>query len=160
MTTLEALNKLSVKHRAFLIAYLGNGQDATKAALSVGYAKSSSQVLGSALLKRPDVQAAWKEVGMMTSEGQLLAIEEINERFAKHIATIYEVQEFWTKIMRSPKDENGDYVKLEVRVRASELLAKNMGMFIDKIEHTGKDGVELPAINLNFIKSETIITND
>jgi hypothetical protein len=34
-----------------------------------------------------------------------------------------------------------------------------MGMFVDKIEHSGKDGADLPCITLNFIKSDTTINN-
>jgi hypothetical protein len=86
-------------------------------------------------------------------------VTEIREQYAANIASIFEIQEFWTKLVRSNKDENGDYIKLDARIRASELLAKNMGMFIDKIEHSGKDGADLPCITLNFIKSDTTINN-
>jgi hypothetical protein len=104
------------------------------------------------------VQAAWKEMGEVTSSHHAI-VTEIREQYAANIASIFEIQEFWTNLVRNNKDENGDYIKLDARIRASELLAKNMGMFVDKIEHSGKDGADLPCITLNFIKSDTTINN-
>jgi len=154
----EALSKLTSKQRAFLTHYLGNGQDGTKAAIAAGYSDKAASKQAYTLLNNPNVQAAWKEMGEVTSSHHAI-VTEIREQYAANIASIFEIQEFWTKLVRSNKDENGDYIKLDARIRASELLAKNMGMFIDKIEHSGKDGADLPCITLNFIKADTTINN-
>lgn len=47
------------------------------------------------------------------------------------IAGIQEVKEFWTEILRSEKQDVKD------RMKASELMAKTYGAFLDRVEHTG-----------------------
>lgn len=155
----DALNKLNYRQRAFLTAYLSNGQDAPSAVIAAGYSEKGATQKGNSLLNTPAVKEAWAELSGELSKKQFEVIDELKDQFSDKIASIYEIQEFWTKLVRSNKDENGDYIKLDARIRASELLAKNMGMFIDKIEHSGKDGVDLPCITLNFIKSDTTINN-
>ena len=156
---LDAFDKLNTRQRAFLTAYLGNGQDGAKAIIAAGYSDKDATTKASALLNKPAVKAAWAELSVEITKKHMEAIDELRDQFSDKIASIYEIQEFWTKLVRNNKDENGDYIRLDARIRASELLAKNMGMFIDKIEHTGKDGADLPCITLNFIKSDMTINN-
>jgi phage terminase small subunit len=155
---LDALSKLNSRQRSFLTHYLGNGQDGTKAAIAAGYSEKNAAVSACAILNTESVKAAWIEMGDATSLHANI-ISEMRDTYSANIASIFEIQEFWSTLVRSNKDENGENIKLEARIRASELLAKNLGMFVDKIEHAGKDGVSLPCITLNFIKSETLITN-
>ena len=120
--------------------------------------EKNAAVSACAILNTESVKAAWVEMGDATSLHANI-ISEMRETYSANIASIFEIQEFWSTLVRNNKDENGENIKLDTRIRASELLAKNLGMFVDKIEHAGKDGVSLPCITLNFIKSETLITN-
>ena len=156
----EALRKLTPKQRAFLTNYLSNGQDATKAAISAGYSVSNARVSGHTILKSESVQNAYREMAQVLDANQMEMVNKYQDQFSEDIASIYEIQAFWTRLIRNKPDESGEYVKLEARIRASELLAKNMGMFIDKVEHSGKDGEALPSITLNFIKPDTHLIDD
>ena len=44
------------------------------------------------------------------------------------IATMKEIKEFWSNMLRNTESKDGD------RLKASELLGKSKGMFLDKIE--------------------------
>ena len=50
------------------------------------------------------------------------------------IASMEEVREFWSNTMRSESNEPKD------RLKASELIAKSNGAFLEKVEHSG--GIE------------------
>ena len=54
----SALDNLSDKQRAFVLHYLDNGFNATRAALSAGYAKTSARQTASENLTKPDIRAA------------------------------------------------------------------------------------------------------
>jgi phage terminase small subunit len=65
-------------------------------------------------------------------------IKERNKQLDKPtIADMEEVKEFWTSTLR---DKN---MKPIDRLKASELIAKTNGAFIDKIEHGGNIGVQI-----------------
>jgi phage terminase small subunit len=59
-------------------------------------------------------------------------IDEVNQKLDNgKIADMKEVKEFWTQVMRSKEVEPKD------RIKASELIGKTNGAFIDKIELSG-----------------------
>lgn len=65
-------------------------------------------------------------------------IEERNKALeSPRIATMTEVKEFWTNTMNAKNEETKD------RLKASELIAKTNGAFLDKVEHSGKLGVTI-----------------
>jgi len=106
---------LTHKQRAFVAAYAGN---ATEAAIKAGYSAKTAYSMGQRLLKNVEVAQA------------------INEREEKNrgimIAGREERQRFWTAMMR---DESVDP---RARLKASELLGKSGGDFLDRVEHSGE----------------------
>ena len=52
------------------------------------------------------------------------------------IATMEEVNAFWSQVMRSDEEKTSD------RLKASELRARAAGAFIEKVEHSGEMKVE------------------
>lgn len=75
------------------------------------------------LMRKPHVKAYLK-----------LRLDELkNER----MASIHEVQEFWASTMRNRSLEMRD------RLKASELIARSHGVFLDKIEHSGDVSVHV-----------------
>ena len=66
-------------------------------------------------------------------------IAEMNQEIKNDkIADMQEIKEFWTNTVRN------DEVEMKDRIKASELIGKTNGAFIEKLEHSGK--IELPQI--------------
>jgi phage terminase small subunit len=109
--------KFTPRQRKFIEAYKGN---ATEAAKLAGYSgdENTLGVTGYELLRNPKIA---------------LAIREREEkRITGLIATRQERQEYWTLVMTDPNADEKD------KLRASELLGKSEGDFIEKIEHHDK----------------------
>lgn len=70
------------------------------------------------LMKRKDVQAYLSE--------------RLEDMKSERLASMTEVHEFWTNIMRNQHE------RTENRLRASEYIARTSGAFIDKVEHSGE----------------------
>lgn len=131
---------LTSKQRKFCEEFAANSGDATAAALKAGYSKSYAATKSAEILKAPVVAQYIKEL--------------TRELDATKIAKIEEIQSFWTKIVRGELDD-GDYpAKLSDRIKASEILARSQGAFIEKLQVTGANGESLPSISLNFVKPE------
>lgn len=90
---------------------IAEGKTGKQAAIDAGYAAKYADRQASQLLGNPRVQA-------------LLA--ELNHKAeSASIADIIERREWWTEVMRDGKEP------LKERLRASELLSKSLGDFID-----------------------------
>jgi phage terminase small subunit len=102
---------MTPKQRRFIEVYTGN---ATKAAIAAGYSKKTAYSIGQELLTKPEI------------------MERIQEREAQRlsecIASREERQEFWTSTMRNGGEKIAD------RLKASELLAKSNGDFLERVE--------------------------
>lgn len=109
-----AKDDLTDKQQKFAAAYEGN---AKAAAIAAGYSEKSAEKLGRDLLQIPKVADAIRE-------RQEKAIRPL-------IATREDRQRFWTETM---KDEGA---KMPDRLKASELLGKSDGDFLDRVEHSG-----------------------
>lgn len=120
---------LNARQRAFVEAYCGN---ATEAALQAGYSPKTAYSIGERLLKKVEIQEALKE--------------REKERLSSLIATREERQRFWTSMMRDEDRKEVD------RLKASELLAKSEGDFLERREVTGPNGSPLhpPQIKVVF----------
>lgn len=111
--------KIRPAFKLFATYYMGECLgNAEKSALKAGYSKNYARGNANKLLKRKDVQ-------------QYMAyLKELQEKdpsnAALHIATVSEIQAFWTNVMN-----NEDEV-MKNRLRASELLAKARGMFVNE----------------------------
>jgi phage terminase small subunit len=128
---------LTEKQRRFVEAYMGqaagNGHLASKLAGYKGNANTLKAV-ASNLLRQQNIREA---MGQRTAECPL-------------VATRQERQEFWTKVMQGKETqvvkvlEDGTPVEMSPemkdRLKASELLGRSQGDFIEKVELTGKDG--------------------
>jgi phage terminase small subunit len=109
--------EFNARQKAFIEAYCGN---ATEAALKAGYSQRSAYNQGRRMMKNDEVLAAIKE----REAGRNSVL----------IATRQERQAFWSATMR------GEAVDMKDRLRASELLGKSEGDFVDRTELTGKNG--------------------
>lgn len=122
---------LSVKQRRFVEAYDGN---ATAAAIAAGYSPKNARNTGARMLTKANIRAALRD--------------RENRRIESTILTREERQAFWSDIIRSEDEKN-----IMAKLKASELLAKSEGDFLDRHELTGKDGAPLDAAPRKVILS-------
>lgn len=113
--------KLTPKQKAFVDYYIENGGNATQSAIKAGYSQKYANTNANKLLQNTTISKY---------------IEERNKLIeSKRIASITEVKEYWTRVMRGEeKDQFGLDASLQDRNKAAESLAKTYGMFINKID--------------------------
>ena len=119
-------DNLTPKQRAFVKAYKGQSRgNATEAARLAGY-------------KQPE-KMGYQNLQKLAIRSALGPDITSNPR----IASPERLQEFWTGVL-----EGGELdAKMNERLKASELLAKCQGMFIERKEITGKDGGPIEVDN-------------
>ncbi len=103
---------LTDKQQKFIDLYDGN---ATRTATACGYVSPSTA--GRRCLLNVQICAEIKR--------------KREKEIAPLVANRQERQEFWTDMMRNPEEKSND------RMRASELLGKSEGDFLDRVENTG-----------------------
>ena len=97
------------KQRIFIAEY-AKDFNATASAIRAGYSPKTAYSIGQELLKKPEIQEAMQEI--------------TNEKIMNREA----LQLFWSDVIRD--DENG----MKDRLKASELLCKSQGGFIEKVQ--------------------------
>ena len=108
--------KLTPKQKAFADYFIQSG-NATQSAIKAGYSENTSKETGYENLTKPHI---------------VKYIEEQNKAIqSNRIADMEEVKEFWSNTIRDNE------LDLKDRLKASELIAKTNGAFIDKIQHSG-----------------------
>lgn len=119
---------MTPKQKKFIECYEGN---ATEAATLAGFSPKTAYSQGQRLLKNVEI------------------VEQIRQRENKFICEVaadrQERQGFWTSLMRDTEQRTGD------RLKASELLAKSEGDFLERIQ---TNALQIPDIIVNFIKNE------
>ena len=107
---------LTPKQKAFCEFYAGSG-NASEAARMAGYSAKSAYATGHENLKKHEVVEYIKSLTKAMSD--------------ERIATATERQRFWTAIMRGQMPEVES-----LQIKASEILARAQGDFIQKVEVT------------------------
>jgi len=103
---------------AFVDYYAASG-NATEAAKKAGYSERYARENAPKLLRNTTIQ---QELYNRT--------KEVKE---SRIASIRERQEFWTSVLRGEETE----AEMRDRLKASELLGRCQGDFVDRVESTG-----------------------
>ena len=101
------------KQELFIQEYLTD-LNATRAAKRAGYSEKTAYSIGQENLTKPEIQQVIQE--------------HLEKRKSALIATREQRQQLWTEIMYDTEQSTKD------RLRASELLAKSQGDFIERIE--------------------------
>ena len=123
---------LTAKQKAFIEAYTGN---ATEAAKFAGYSEATAYSIGQRLLKQPEVASAI----------QAREAERTSDEVANREARL----KFWTSVMYDVTHSIRD------RLRASELLAKAEGDFLDRVEVESQNNLDLTAqVRLYLLERE------
>lgn len=114
---------LSERERRFVEAYMGQAAgNATEAAKQAGYSARNAAPQGSRLLRKANIRQAL--------DNRVRSDPKVADRAQR--------QQFWTDVMQGA----GTYAKVpwRDRLKASELLGKSQGDFVERHEHSGKDG--------------------
>lgn len=107
---------LNPRQRAFANAYAKHGV-AERAAIDAGYSRTTARAQAARLLAN---------VGIREYLGSLTKATE-----SRTVATLAELREIWTSVVRGEAPGNPAW---KDRLRASEMLAKSMGGFLDRHE--------------------------
>ena len=105
------------RQRKFAQEYAKN-PNATAAALAAGYSPKSARAIGAENLTKPYILSYIKELQA--------------EAEAARVADLVEVKRFWTATMRDEEQ------RVEFRLKASELLAKSSGEFVQRVDLTAQ----------------------
>ena len=105
------------RQRAFCQYYAAD-PDGTASAIRAGYSKRTAAAIASENLRKPELLDYIK---------QLQAEAE-----AARVADLVEVKRFWTATMRDEEQ------RVEFRLKASELLAKSSGEFVQRVDLTAQ----------------------
>lgn len=126
--------KLTAMQARFVAAYDGNGVAAARKAGAKG-SDGSVAATASRWLKMAKVADA---IAKREQKRQNPAIADREER-----------QAFWTAVMRG--EHAGEGADWKDRIKASELLGKSEGDFLDRVDHSSKDGSMSPPSAVTFI---------
>ena len=105
------------RQRAFCQYYAAD-PDGTAAAIKAGYSKRTAAAIASENLRKPELLEYIKELQA--------------EAEAARVADLVEVKRFWTATMRDEEQ------RVEFRLKASELLAKSSGEFVQRVDLTAQ----------------------
>lgn len=121
---------LTERQRRFCEAYSSNGGNALDAARQAGYKRPDPQ--GAENLGKPSIRSAIERLRLATTNAAIMTREQR--------------QAFWSLVARS-KDED-----MKDRLKASELLGKSQGDFINRTEITGANGGPIVSeVRIRFV---------
>ena len=144
--------KLTDKQQCFVEEYLKD-LNATRAAIDAGYSKKTAYSVGHENLKKPEIQKAIQEAQQKRSERTeidadyvLKTIQETIERCKQAIPVMS--QDGGQAMVEDADGELHPMVKFDPSnvLKGAELLGKHLGMFKDKVEHSGANGAPLEVI--------------
>ncbi len=125
------MEKLTAKQKRFCDEYLKD-LNATQAAIRAGYSEKTAAVIGAENLIKPNIQTYLQQFQ--------------NKIDQKNIKTVEEVQEWWSEVMEDAE------AKLPDRIKASELLVKSKGGFMDKVQVSGNINNPLTGLTTEELK--------
>ena len=116
--------KLSRRQRRFVAEYVAS-LNGTQSAIRAGYGKRGARVTACRLLTNPNIAAAIDDAHAQRFQ----ELDVTTKRILSELASVGFVD-----IERTTK------IRGYEKVRALELLGRHMRLFVDRHEHTGKDG--------------------
>jgi phage terminase small subunit len=137
MSKVKDKRGLTLKQKKFTKEYLETG-NATQSAIKAGYSKKTAGEMGYENLNKPQIKQTIEEAQAKLG----LSAEYVLGNFK-------EMVEFGKKKTLKSKQVGQELINYEdlqdgqLAFRANEALAKNLQLFTEKLEITGKDGKDL-----------------
>lgn len=142
-------DKLTDKQKRFVDEYLID-LNATQAAIRAGYSAKTAGAIGEENLKKPEIKAAidaaMAERAEATKIDQAYVVRIIQETIERCAQAKPVMDMFGRPVtIETPTGELAAAFKFKEMavLKGAELLGRHLGMFVDKHEHTGKDGAPL-----------------
>lgn len=129
MATKTARTTLTPREGLFVVEYLTD-LDASNAARRCGYSTKTARQIGYVLLRKPHIAAAVKKA--------------IADRKRKTLRTNETVLDSIERIGRAAEIAG----EFNAAIKAQELLGKHQGMFVNRLEHTGRDGAPIATLTM------------
>jgi phage terminase small subunit len=162
--------KLEIKHQAFVDQYL-ICMNQTKAYLKVypDCSKESARTMASVLMGKPEIKDAISKLRQERSERCKIEADDVLKELAllgfsdmeDYVdygpvgVTLKEMSELAPDMSRAISEvshnftsEGGGSVKFKLHDKRAALvdIGKHLGMFVEKVEHTGKDGAAVKHV--------------
>ena len=151
---------LTDKQQRFVEEYLID-LNATQAAIRAGYSGDTAKEIGYENLTKPHVaeaiQAAMAERSKRTqidADYVLTTIVDTIERCKQARPVVYKNGD--PVMVETPLGEQRPAYQFDSSavLKGAELLGKHLKLFTDKTEISGKDGADLPVINVRFVRPD------
>jgi len=159
------MKKLTPKQQRFVDEYLID-LNATQAAIRAGYSEKTAKVIGSENLSKPDIAAAIEARRVKVAEKADLSVGWVLDRLRTVAERCMQAEPVLDKrgepvLVETPSGELAPAYTFQAAPanRSLELLGKHLGMFPDKVEHTGKDGGPIQTQEVTDIELARWISN-
>ena len=135
---------LTPKQQRFVEEYLID-LNATQAAIRSGYSEKTAYSVGHENLKKPDIAKAIQEAQNKRTERTEITQDYVLTNIQKVIERCMQVQQVDNCLTQTEDGELAQafMFKEQGALKGLELLGKHLGMFKDKIEHTGPNGGDI-----------------
>lgn len=159
--------RLTEQQAKFARAYVRLGV-AEQAALEAGYAPDTARKQASRILEMPQVKAEVERLQALATERAVVSAAEVLQELA--LVGFADLSEFveWgpdgvrikdseaidpvrrRAIVEVSESKFGVKIKLADKIAALDRLGKHLGLFVDKVEHSGKVETIAPVVNLTL----------
>ena len=140
---------LTAKQQLFVDEFLID-LNATQAAIRAGYSEKTAGQIGDENLKKPQIAQIVQEAMDKRAKRTQVTADYVLRTITETIERCKQAE----PVLDREGQPTGEYRFDSTAVlKGAELLGKHLKMFTDKTELTGKDGAELPSINVRFVKS-------
>jgi phage terminase small subunit len=145
--------KLNEKQKRFVEEYLVD-LNATQAAIRAGYSSKTARQIGEQNLSKLDIQEAIQksvkersERTQITSDWVLNQLVEVSQRCMQKTPVMIFDREEKEYVQATNEEGEGIWTFNAMGANKSlELIGKHLGMFVEKHEHTGKDGGPMEVV--------------
>ncbi len=118
----EFFEGLTMKEKLFVVAYFKNNYNGAQAVLDAGYKTNNSKQMAFQILQRPHIKAAVAALGQKR-------LDEVT------VSADYVLRKLIRTVEKAEQSDN-----YSATLRGLELLAKHLGMFVERQEISGPDG--------------------
>ena len=134
---------LTPKQQRFVEEYLID-LNATQAAIRAGYSEKTAKSVGHENLTKPDIAKAIQEAQNKRTERTEITQDYVLTNIQKVIERCMQVQQVDNCLTQTEDGELAQafMFKEQGALKGLELLGKHLGMFKDKVEHSGKLEIE------------------